>query len=161
MVLSFAAYRQSLDTSLGVGTELHADLHRYPGRALRALVGIRHEPPGHNARPESSSVAAACEQIGLALVDAPWLDRLPATVRAAPARDRHGWALTDTTGSLPILGSSDADRAVAVLLSASAAGEVDVTIEWTPHGVIPLTIHLPDRSIDVGPRADPSFVSAA
>ena len=30
-VLSFAAYRQSLDTSLEVGTAIHADLHRYPG----------------------------------------------------------------------------------------------------------------------------------
>ena len=35
MVLSFAAYRQSLDTSLTVGTSVHADLHRYPGPALR------------------------------------------------------------------------------------------------------------------------------
>jgi hypothetical protein len=38
---------------------------------------------------------------------------------------------------------------------------VDVTVEWTPHGVVPLTIHLADRSIDIGPRADDSFVSAA
>ncbi len=36
VVLSFAAYRQSLDTSLEVGTTIHADLHRYPGHALRA-----------------------------------------------------------------------------------------------------------------------------
>jgi len=27
--------------------------------------------------------------------------------------------------------------------------------------VIPLTVHFPDRSIDIGPRADDSFVSAA
>jgi hypothetical protein len=31
LVLSFAAYRQSLDTSLTVGTAMAADLHRYPG----------------------------------------------------------------------------------------------------------------------------------
>ncbi len=37
LVLSFAAYRQSLDTSLEVGTTIHADLHRYPGHALRAI----------------------------------------------------------------------------------------------------------------------------
>ena len=39
MVLSFAAYRQALDDSPSVGTVVHADLHRYPGSAQRALVG--------------------------------------------------------------------------------------------------------------------------
>ncbi len=44
VVLSFAAYRQSLDTSLEVGTTIHADLHRYPGHALRALVTPKPPP---------------------------------------------------------------------------------------------------------------------
>ena len=43
MVLSFAAFQQSLDTSFDVGTQVHADLFRYPGAvALRVLVGPRH-----------------------------------------------------------------------------------------------------------------------
>jgi hypothetical protein len=65
--------------------------------------------------------------------------------------------LTDDSGSLPLL----AGGSMAMLLAVSGGGEVDVTVEWTPHGVVPLTIHLPDRAIDVGPRADASFVGAA
>ena len=35
------------------------------------------------------------------------------------------------------------------------------TVEWTPRGLVPLTLHLDDRALDIGPRADPGFVSAA
>ena len=157
LVLSFAAYRQSLDTSLLVGTSLHADLHRYPGPALRALVGHRHADALGPARPPAVDVAGACDEIGSMLVAEPWLDRVPATVRAAVTRSGSSWLLTDDTGSLPLL----AGGSIAALLAVSAGDLVDVTVEWTPHGVVPLTIHLPDRSIDIGPRADDSFVSAA
>ena len=68
LVLSFAAYRQSLDTSLRVGTSVHADLHRYPGPALRALVGLRHADPVEPARPPAVDVAGACDEIGGLLV---------------------------------------------------------------------------------------------
>jgi SWIM zinc finger len=157
LVLSFAAYRQSLDTSLEVGTSVHADLHRYPGPALRALVGVRHGEPLDAARPPAADVAGACDEIGSILVGEPWLDRVPATVRGAVTQSGSGWVLTDDTGSLPLLGG----RSMATLLAISGGEPVDVTVEWTPRGVVPLTIHLPDRSIDVGPRADDSFVSAS
>jgi len=157
LVLSFAAYRQSLDTSLLVGTSLRADLHRYPGPALRALVGVRHADPLDAARPPAADVAGACDEIGSILVGEPWLDRVPATVRGAVTRSGSGWVLTDDTGSLPLLGG----RSMATLLAISSGELVDVTVEWTPRGVEPLTIHLADRSIDIGPRADDSFVSAA
>ncbi len=157
LVLSFAAYRQSLDTSLVVGTSLSADLHRYPGPALRALVGLRHGEPAGPASPPAVGVAAACDEIGSMLVVEPWLDRLPVTVSAAVAQAGPAWVLTDDSGSLPVL----AGPSMATLLAVSGGAPIDVTVEWTPHGVIPLTIHLPDRSIDIGPRADDSFVSAA
>ena len=157
LVLSFAAYRQSLDTSLQVGTSVHADLHRYPGPALRALVGILHGEPVDPVRPPAVDVAAACDEIGSILVGEPWLDRVPATVRGAVTQLGSGWALTDDTGSLPLSGG----RSMATLLAISGGEPVDVTVEWTPRGVVPLTIHLPDRSTDIGPRADDSFVSAA
>ncbi len=157
LVLSFAAYRQSLDTSLEVGTSVHADLHRYPGPALRALVGIRHAEPVDRAIAPSVDVAGACDEIGSILVGEPWLDRVPVTVRAAVSHAGSGWVLTDDTGSLPLLPG----RSMDTLLAVSAGEPVDVTAEWTPHGLVPLTIHLPDRSIDIGPRADDSFVSAA
>ena len=88
----------------------------------------------------------------------PWLERYPAIVRAAPTIDGGRWVMTDATGSLPIVGDV---RSLATAVAASEGGAVVTTIEWTPHGVQPLTLHLADRTIDVGPRADPSFVSAA
>ena len=47
-----------------------------------------------------------------------------------------------------------------MLLAISQGQRVDLTIEWTPHGVVPLAVHLDDRSVDIGPRADSSFVGA-
>ncbi|MGB0114968.1 MAG: SWIM zinc finger family protein [Ilumatobacteraceae bacterium] len=165
LLLSFAAYRQSLDTSLVVGSGLRADLHRYPGPALRALMGDRHGDWVLTARPPASDVVGACGEIGRMLVTEPWLDRVPFTVRATLTTTGSSWVLTDETGSLPVLllaGSGPAgDRPMAVLLALSAGEPVDVTCEWTPHGVVPLTVHLDDRSIDIGPRADRSFVGAA
>jgi hypothetical protein len=157
LVLSFAAYRQSLDTSLVVGTAVPADLHRYPGPALRALVGVRHGDPIEPARPPAVDVAGACDELGTMLVREPWLDRVPVTVRAAVTQTAAGWVLTDDTGSLPVLPGGP----MATLLAVSGGEAVDVSVEWTPHGVVPLAIHLDDRSIDIGPRADASFVSAA
>jgi hypothetical protein len=48
-----------------------------------------------------------------------------------------------------------------MVVAASAGRPIPITVEWTVDGVVPLSVHLPDRVLDVGPRADPSFVSAA
>ncbi|MEL6894452.1 MAG: SWIM zinc finger family protein, partial [Actinomycetota bacterium] len=163
LVLSFAAYQQSLDTSLEPGTSIRADLHRYPGPALRALVGDRHGEPTI-AAPPSQPVASACDEVGRMIAAEPWLDRVPTTINARLARNGAGWALTDATGSLPVLvpdhRPGDADG-LATLLAHSAGEPVDLTVEWTPHGVVPLALHAADRTIDIGPRADRSFVASA
>ena len=164
LVLSFAAYRQSLDTSIAVGSSFRADLHRYPGEALRALIGDRYGEPEACASPEPRSVAGACDEIGSMLALEPWLDRVPAVVRASPTRSSGRWALTDDTGTLLLRDAIDDGREVPgldVLLAVSAGGPVDLTVEWTPSGIVPLTIHRPTHSIDIGPRAEPSFVGAA
>lgn len=180
LVLSFAAYQQSLDDSLEVGTTVHADLHRYPGPALRALVGTRHaEPdaglfPGEPAagpqhgRPPGQSIEAATDEIGRMLVAEPWLDRVPTSATASIVRRGDGWSIGDHTGTLPILTESAAPRGrgrpddpVTMLLAMSGGGPVDLTIEWTPHGVVPLAVHLAERSVDIGPRADASFVGTS
>ena len=158
MLLSFAAYQQTLDDSFTVGTVVHADLHRYPGRSLRALAGHRYADPLPLSAPSVVTIAEACASIGIAVAAEPWLERYPATVRAMPSVIDGHWALTDGTGSLPLIGDT---RGLATLLAASAGPAVDITIEWTPHGVQPLTVHLADRTLDVGPRADPSFVGVA
>ncbi|MGI9645642.1 MAG: SWIM zinc finger family protein, partial [Ilumatobacteraceae bacterium] len=160
MVLSFAAFRQSLDTSLEVGSALSADLQRYPGTGLRALVGLRHGEPESPAAPPATTIAGACDEVGGALAVVPWLDRLAATVHAGITGGGGDWSLTDDTGSLPLRPGADPDG-IAALLAVSEGRSVDVTIEWTPHGVVPLAVHLPDRTVDIGPRADESFVSAA
>ncbi|HWM19456.1 MAG TPA: SWIM zinc finger family protein [Ilumatobacteraceae bacterium] len=158
MVLSFAAYRQSLDRSLTVGTAIHADLHRYPGPALRALVGERFGEPEPLVAPPASSIVGACDEIGTAVAAEPWLERHPATVLAAPTRHGGRWVLTDDSGTLPLLASP---RALATVLAATGGEPASITVEWTPHGVVPLTVHAADRALDVGPVADPSFVGVA
>ncbi len=159
MVLSFAAYRQSLDTTLAVGTQVHADLFRYPGSvALRVLMGLRHSEPQPASAISGSSVAEACTQVGRALVAEPWLERYPLCMLAAPTRAAGRWLLTDPTGSLPLV---DDATGVGTLLACSAGRPVAVTAEWTPAGLVPLTVNLADRAVDIGPVADPSFVGVA
>ena len=167
LVLSFAAYQQSLDTSLEVGTTVHADLHRYPGPALRALVGKRHldpsaaifpgEPaPRSAARSSSRSIrrprpprrSGGCSSPSPGSIGSP--PRSPHPWRGS----RDGWFIGDDTGALPILapaaslgvGDRRTPRAAAdpltTLLALSAGRPVDLTIEWTPHGVVPLAVHL-------------------
>ena len=158
MVLSFAAYQQSLDTSFVVGTQVHADLFRYPGAvALRVLVGPRHSEPRPAPPLLGSSVAQACAQVGRALAAEPWLERYPLCVLAAPTRAGGRWLLTDATGSLPLVDGT----IVGTLLACSAGRPAIVTAEWTAAGLVPLTVHLADRAVDVGPVADSSFVKAA
>ena len=101
LVLSFAAYRQSLDTSLAVGSSFRADLHRYPGPGA---AGAHRRPVRRTrsarARTRPRSVVDACAEIGAMLAVEPWLDRVPTVVRAAPTRSGGRWALTDDTGTL-------------------------------------------------------------
>ncbi len=159
MVLSFAAFRQSLDTSFTVGTQVHADMFRYPGAVgLRVLAGQRHSPPEPAGPVEAVSLARACELAGDAIALEPWLDRVPICVLAAPARLGARWVLADATGSLPLAESAPG---VGTLLACSEGRAVPITAEWTPLGLIPLTVHLVDRVVDIGPVADSSFVGAA
>jgi hypothetical protein len=158
MILSFAAYRQSLDDSLAAGTAVDADLYRYPGVGPRGLVGAIHTVHDGPCAPPATTVAVACDGIGMALAAEPWSEHVPVTVRAAVTRAGGGWVLGDDTGSLPLVPGTPG---LPVVLAASAGDPVDLTVEWTTDGAVPLTVHLADRALDVGPRADPSFVSAA
>jgi hypothetical protein len=158
MVLSFAAYQQTLDTSFVVGTQVHADLFRYPGAvALRVLVGPRHSDPVPAGSLVGSSIAEACAQVGRALAAEPWLERYPVCVLAAPTRASGRWVLTDSTGSMPLIDGT----IVGTLLACSGGRPTLITAEWTAAGLVPLTVHLSDRAVDIGPVADSSFVKAA
>lgn len=157
MVLSFAAYGQSLDEAMRIGTVTDADVFRYPGAVpLRVLMGERRSTDDTDECPPAGTVAAACDQLGRAIATEPWIERLPFTVRAAlvPAagdgatRGERRWSLTDHTGSIPLDGSGSD---LAIVAAAGAGLPIAVTCEWTHLGVVPLTVHLPDRALPVGP----------
>ena len=157
MVLSFAAYRQSLDRSLPVGTAVEADLHRYPGAGARAIVGARRsEVPA--IRSSGMTLAAACEAAGAALAAEPWAERTVVTVHAAVTRSAGSWVVSDETGSLPC---DTGQRALGAVLATTGGAPSVMTAEWTPGGLLLLSVHLEDRTLDIGPRADRSFVEAA
>jgi hypothetical protein len=175
MVLSFAAYGSRLDESLTVGSEVHADVFRYPGAlGLRSIIGRRYDDdtatttaaqpalplPLHLAVPPVvvATVQAGCHEVGTALAAEPWIDRYPVTMRAAPTRRGGAWFLADHTGSVPI---SPVATDITTVLACSGGGAVTVTAEWTPRGFVPLALHMSDRTIDVGPVADPSFLAQA
>ena len=150
LVLSFAAYGQSLDGALPVGTVLHADLHRYPGRhELRCALGAVHGVPEAAVEPVTTSLAGACDDVGAVLAEIPWMERWPVTVSAAPTIERRGWSMADHTGSLPILSVA---TSLAPLVALSGGRPVSMTAEWTAAGLVPLAVHLTDRSVDIGPR---------
>ena len=164
MVLQFAAYGQTFDDSLVVGSVVHADVYAYPGAlGLRVLVGRHHgeavtgEAAADAALAAATTVDDACAQVGRAVTREPWIERYPICVRAHPARDRGGWVVSDFSGSLPLADTTG--NGLALLLACSGGEPVTLTGEWTPWGVLPLSVHLPDRTIDIGPRAEASFLA--
>ena len=163
MLLSFAAYGQALDDGWSLGDVVHADLHRYPGAlGLRSLVGRRLDEP-RRATPDelttsAVSITTACAELGAAIATEPWIERWPLCVRGTPTRQGDEWLLTDDDASLPVARGSLRPVDTATLLACAAGGPAIVTAEWTPTGVQPVGVHLADRSVDVGPIADPGFV---
>lgn len=155
MTLSFAAYGQQLDERFVPGDEVHADLHRYPGALrLRAIVGRVHDHDHDHgvaaaARPEALSVADGCAAVGSAIALEPWLERHPVTFHAALERRRGGgWSIADHTGWVPVAAGAPG---IATSLACTAHGPCALTAEWTASGFVPVTLHLDDRTVDVGP----------
>jgi hypothetical protein len=158
MVLSFAAYGQALDTSLEVGSVVHADVYPYPGvLGLRSLVGRRYADAEPCPQVAPLGVSEACAAVGTAVAAEPWVERVPCCLVATPTVQAGRWVLTDATGSVPLLAEP---RNLHMVLACSQGAAVPITAEFTAAGVVPLTVHLVDRHIDVGPLADLSFVGA-
>lgn len=150
LVLSFAAYGQSLVDGPQPGDVLYADVHRYPGRLeLRSLLGeVAEAVVGSAPIPATTSLAGACDEVGAALAAVPWIERWPVCVLATPTFAAGRWALTDHTGSLTLAGSA----APVALVAASGGRPVPIMGEWTADGVVPLALHSDGRLVDVGPR---------
>jgi hypothetical protein len=151
MVLSFAAWGQTLDTTLPVGAAVVGDLHFYPSACpLRALVGALAGPtqPDAGLTLPATTLARACDEVGRALAREPWLERWPLTVRATPALDGRRWVLADHTGALSLAPSVPG---LPTLVALSGGRAVDVTAEWTAEGLVPVAVHVEGRTVDLGP----------
>ena len=159
MVLSFAAFQQSLDTSFDrrhAGARRPVPLSRR-GRAARAggpAARRRRSLPGRSSARRSPRRAR--RSVGRSPPSRGSSDIRCASL-AAPTRAGGRWLLTDSTGSLPLVDGA----IVGTLLACSAGRPTPITAEWTPAGLVPLTVHLADRAVDIGPVADSSFVKAA
>ncbi len=117
LLLSFAVggvFGGNPDANLVPGTELHADLHFYPGQpALRAVVGARHAEPVTAAQPEEADdVAGLLGRWASALGQDPWLTEWPALLAGVPVPDE---------GALAVRGRLGAGRAAAGLRATLAA----------------------------------------
>jgi hypothetical protein len=147
MLLTFAAPNgawQDLATArLRPGTEVHADLHYYPGQPpLRALIGTRHADPSRAAPavPEDG-IDAQLAHWSAGLERDPWLTIWPVLLAGtvSPGNQgahRNGWQIVDRAGAaLPLT-----DReSLWTLLAVSGGDPVTVAGEWHPNGLVALT----------------------
>lgn len=143
MVLAFGAFGNEVVTEHVVGTELHADVHWYPGGTpLRALVGRQHAAaaPAPHA-PISQTVEAAVAAAGWAIAAEPWLERFPVCIEAVPMPVGNGrWTLSDASGAVPI---EPGFWRLAELVAVSGGRPITVTGEWSTDGMLPLTAWAP------------------
>ncbi|HWG14125.1 MAG TPA: SWIM zinc finger family protein [Streptosporangiaceae bacterium] len=149
LLLSFAvggAFGASPDAGLAPGTQLHADLHFYPGQAaVRAVVGVRHGEPAAAAQPdEAEDVAGLLDRWAAALGQDPWLTEWPALLAGVPVPDQDRWRFTDGSGrSVPLLGP----ELPWPLLAVSGGYPVALAGEWSPAGLTPLTVWHGDQAV--------------
>ena len=162
MLLTFAApsgaWQDPATARLRPGTEIHADLHYYPGQPpLRALIGTRHGDPvpvgpperlgSDNAAPDDTAADdTAADDIDVLLAEwsaaiaaDPWLTTWPALLRGIPVPPRRAadrWQFATESGTaLPL-----ADReSLWTLLAISGGKAVTVAGEWHPDGLVALT----------------------
>jgi len=133
-------FRIYADAALTPGTQVDADLHFYPGQPpLRALVGMRRAGPEPAPAPAPAGDAAALLATwAAALSQDPWLTIWPALVSGTVTLTADRWHLVDHTGTaLPLLSE---DVSLWSLLAVSAGTPVTVAGEWTPDGLLPLTV---------------------
>ena len=147
LLLSFAPAGtfSGLEAALIPGLELHADLHFYPGQPeLRAAAGTRHGSPAAAGRPAADDIAGLLSAWSAGLEKDPWLTEWPALVTGVPVPGEPGWQLADRAGLVvPLLGQESRWP----LLAVSGGQPVSLAGEWTPAGLIPLTVWHEDQAV--------------
>jgi hypothetical protein len=169
MLLTFAGggYWQDPDIArLRPGTELHADLHYYPGQPpLRAAAGERHAAPGPGKRPEpDGDIGALLAQWAAGVAADPWLTTWPVLLTGTPvpparaARDAaepdpvagpdpwytEPWYLVDRTGAALPLAEQES---LWTLLAVSGGHPVTIAGEWNGVRLLPLTVWHHDMAV--------------
>jgi SWIM zinc finger len=149
LLLSFAVrgnFGETPDAALAPGTELHADMHYYPGRPpVRAVTGARHADTAAAGQPEAAGdVSALLGEWAAALELDPWLTEWPALLVGTPVAAEDRWHLVDPSGmALPLLGQ----ESLWPLLAVSGGNPVTVAGEWSPAGLTALTAWHGDRAV--------------
>jgi len=144
MLLTFAdpngTWQDPATAWLRPGTEIHADLHYYPGQPpLRAVVGARHgDPVRAGLALPADDGATLLAQWAAGLEQDPWATTWPAFLAGTPVPSGGGqrWRLADNAGlALPL-----ADRdSLWTVLAVSGGHPVTVAGEWHPDGLVALT----------------------
>jgi len=101
LLLSFAAFNQTLDHSLLPNSRLEAELVFYPGAVpLRAAVKARYTPPeplNPTTLPALPTISAATGAYAAALAANPWIERYPFLLRDVTIiRQGNRWAARDS-----------------------------------------------------------------
>jgi hypothetical protein len=162
LLLSFAVggnFGRNPDAVLTPGTELHADVHYYPGQPpVRAVTGARHDTPAASPRPDAAhDVAALLGDWAAALAQDPWLTEWPALLAGTPVAAGGRWHLVDSSGAaLPLLGQ----ESLWPLLAVSGGHPVTVAGEWSPAGLAALTVWHGGRAVALGSMSSGSAVPA-
>lgn len=158
MLLTYAApggsWQDPETARLRPGTELHADLHYYPGQpALRGLIGQRHAPPVPAKHPEPcGDIAALLAEWAAGLEQDPWLTAWPVLLAGTPVPPAAAggvaagrpWHFVDQAGNAVPL----ADReSLWTLLAVSAGHPVTIGGEWHPDGLTALTVWHDDQAV--------------
>jgi hypothetical protein len=153
MLLTFAGtgYWQDPETArLRVGTELHADLHFYPGQPpLRALTGERRAAPAGATSPEpAGDIDALLTEWAAALAADPWLTTWPALLTGTPVPPASPgpapWYLVDQTGAAVPLAEQES---LWKLLAVSGGDSVTIAGEWHGERLLALTVWHRDEAV--------------
>ncbi len=140
MLLAFGTFGNEVVAEHFVGTQLHADVHWYPGATpLRALVGRVHDAPVALWHPPvSQTVQQATSAAGWAIAAEPWLERYPVCISAVPTPVGNGrWTLADQTGAVPIVPGF---WKLAEMVAVSGGRPITVMGESSADGLLPLTM---------------------
>ena len=148
LLLSFAPAGtfSGFEAALIPGLELHADLHFYPGQPeLRAVVGTRHASPATAGEPAGAGdLPGLLSAWSAGLAQDPWLTEWPALLTGVPVPGEPGWQLADRAGlAVPLLGQESRWP----LLAVSGGQPVCLAGEWSPAGLIPLTVWHGDQAV--------------